>query len=194
VTVVEHEIRLLVLQCGRCGGTVVGDNTGNGRPWQHVDRPDDHHVIFGTPAPEGIIAAPTGLAALEEILEEDEDVTAGLPAGGKPRRAHPDELGNGKSGVMQMINAATKAGFTHEATVCVGPSKIAAHHDPRGYRLVESLLVGFKHTDGRAAIGIWERLTEKEGAPRKFILAFVKGGAGGIQGSPELKAYLKGAA
>jgi len=190
MTVVEHEIKILLQTCGRCGGQVVGDNTGSGLPWQHVDRADDHHVIFGTPAPAGIITPPAGLAALEEILEEDEDVTAGLPAGGEPRRVPIEDLGlSGRSGIRQMMNAATLGGFTTEVTTCTGPSKIAPHHDPRGYRLVESLLVGFKLPDGLASIVIDTGPTEKPGDTFSFVFAFVK--RGGMKSTAELKAYLK---
>jgi hypothetical protein len=189
MTVVEHEIKLLVETCGRCGGLVVGDNLGNGRPWQHVDRADDHHVVFGTPAPPGHLSeAPSALDALEALLTEDEDA---MPGPGVDRPAHDGELGDNRSGTRQMINTALKAGFTVDATVAVGPSKIGEHHDPRGYRLVERLLVGFKHTDGRAAVAVWERLYETESSKFAYVLGFAKGSTGGIQSSPALKAYLK---
>lgn len=193
MTVVEHEIRLLILTCGACGGQVVGDNTGDGRAWQHLTGPEDHHVVFGTPAPPGHLSeAPAALDALEALLEEEEsDLTAGLPPPGTPREAHDDELGGPKSGTRQMVNTALRAGFTVTARLCVGPVKIGRQHDPRGYRYTASLLVGFKHTDGRAAVAIWERLTETEGAPTKFVLAFVKGQ--GMTSSPDLRTYLKSA-
>ena len=185
------EVKLLIEKCGRCGGDVVGDNMGTGRPWQHVVGPDDHHIVFGTPAPPGHLSeAPAALDALQALLEEDEDdLTAGLPPPGRPRKAHDDELGGARTGTRQMINTALKAGFTIDAHLCTGPVKIGTQHDPRGYRYVDSLLVGFKHPDGRAAVGVWERLSEKEGDTFSFLLSFVKGA--GMKSSPDLKAYLK---
>jgi hypothetical protein len=194
MTVVEHEIRLLVERCGRCGTDAVGDNTGSGRAWQHLDpEQDDHFVVFGTPAPQGVVSAPSGgLDALAALLEEDDDLTAGLPSPGTPRAVADEELGDGRAGTRQMVNAALAAGFTIEASLCRGAVKIARHHDERGYRYVDSLLVGFRRDDGRGACGVWERIVDKPGAKFAFVLAFTKGGQG-VQGSAELKTYLKGA-
>jgi hypothetical protein len=182
-------IKLLVETCGRCGGQVVGDNMGNGRPWQHVDRADDHHVIFGTPAPPGIVEAPSSaLDMLEDILE-DTEVT--LPPPGASRSVHDDELGGPRTGTRQMVNAAIKAGFDLDLSIARGPSKIAAHHDPRGYRPTERLLVGFRHGDGRRAVGVWERSPEDDEPKFAFVLAFCAGTTGGLKSSAELKTYLK---
>ena len=200
------DVKLLVETCGRCGGQVVGDNMGNGRPWQHVDRADDHHVVFGVPAPEGVSRTDNGgewckaceryfayghthggLDALETLLEEEPD----LPAPGPSRRAHDDEIGGPRTGTRQMLNAAAKAGFVIEASIARGPSKIARHHDERGYRPVERLLVGFKHPDGRKAVGVWERSPEDDEPKFAFVLAFCAGTTGGLKSSAELKTYLK---
>lgn len=182
-------VKLLVEKCGRCGGDVVGDNMGTGRPWQHIAGPDDHNIVFGTPAPDGVVRVPATLDDLEAVL--DDDAPAEFPPPGTPHPADDADLGGARTGTRQMVNAAVRAGFTVETTLCTGPVRIGRQHDPRGFRYVDSLLVGFRHPDGRAAVAVWERLAEVEGDSFAFTLCFVKGQ--GMKSSPELKAFLKAA-
>lgn len=182
-------VRLLFAECGRCGGQVVGDSMTS-RPWQHLDRPDDHLIIFGTPAPADVINGHTALEVLEGLLEEEGDVAAGLPAGGRPRRAVVEEVGDSnRAGTRQVLNLATKQGFATELSICRGPVKSPVHIDEAGYRLVDSLLVGFRHDDGRRAIAVWERRVERDEA-FEFRFAFFPTGSG-CMSSSELKAYLR---
>jgi hypothetical protein len=171
------DVKLIFETCGRCGGQVVGDNLGTGRPWQHIDRPDDHPIIFGTPAPPMELRRAT--------LDELEDAVKEFPPPGTPREPTPDEI---PGGANRMLKVATEAGFETTVRLCRGPIKMAEHHDPRGFRFVESLLVGFRHADGRIAIAVWER-QETESA-FKYQWAMFPGG-GGLAGSVTLKDYLK---
>lgn len=178
-------VKILEDTCGRCGGRVIGDNMGTGRPWQHVDRLDDHNIVFGTPAPDNVVAAskPATLDDLEDILEAE--IIEDFPPPGTPRTAQPDEL---PTGAKRMLKVAVDNGFETVCQIVTGPIVMARHHDPRGFRYVDSLLVGFRHTDGRIAIAIWERQETEDAFKYQWCM---HPGSGGLSQSADLKAYLK---
>lgn len=180
---IEIPVKILEAVCGRCGGDVIGDNMGTGRPWQHVDRLDDHPIIFGTPAPPDIIARPATLDDLEEVLEAE--VVEELPPPGHAREALDDEI---PTGARRMRTTAHDNGFETVVKIVTGPIVMAKHHDPRGFRFVDSLLVGFRHPDGRAALAIWERQETEDAFKYQWCM---HPGSGGLSGSADLKAYLK---
>ena len=50
MTTITREVRILFDKCAKCGRDIIGDNTGDGRPWQHVDgepHDDSHFPAFG---------------------------------------------------------------------------------------------------------------------------------------------------
>ena len=178
---VAIQVKILTAVCGRCGTDVIGDNMGTGRAWQHLNGVDDHPIIFGTPAPPvDLTARPASLDELQDVIDAEE-----FPPPGTPRTATDDDM---PLGARRMVKIATDAGFETVAKIVRGPIPMARHHDERGYRYVESLLVGFRHADGRIAIAIWERQETEEGFGFKWSMF---PGSGGLSASAELKAYLR---
>lgn len=177
------QVKTLIQTCGRCGGQVVGDNMGTGRPWQHIDGPDDHPVIFGTPAPA--LGSRATLDDLEAVLLEEPDP---WPEPGTPEPAADELFGNNRNGRRQILNLAEKQGFTVEALLCTGPVTVG-HASSGNWALVDSLAVGFTHPDGRRAVACWER----KGEDWEYLFALCSGTVGGLKSSPELRTYLKSA-
>ena len=183
MTTITREVRILFDKCAKCGRDIIGDNTGDGRPWQHVDgepHDDSHFPAFGFLAGDRVRIA--SLLELEDVLTVPEN-----PGPGTPRPATEEEIGNNRSGRRQIINLAEKHGFTVTTSVCTGPVKAQGE---QGWRLVDSFGLAMVHPDGRHAVACWESKAGE--GDWSYLFAMCSGTTAGLVGSPGLKRYLIG--
>jgi hypothetical protein len=187
-TTIPHPVKLLVEICGRCHGELVGDNTGSGRPWQHLagEPADGHLPHFGVVLErEAILAA----CIRRDTTEADQEAAdaATMPAPEIPAHAATEtEIGeSGRLGRRQIINLARRNEFTIDVRFARGP---AVADRGKSYRQADSLGVFGIHADGRRFHAWW---LEDAGGDLVFQNARC-GGVIGFQSSEALKTYLRG--